>query len=104
MKLKIEDIRKDGGTQPRGELSMEVVNDYAAAMARGEIFPAVDVMHDGAVYWLVDGFHRITAAKMAGLTEIEADVSQGTREEAVWRSFSVNARHGLRRTTADKER
>ena len=38
------------------------------------------------------------------LTEIAADVHQGTREDAQWYSFSANKANGLRRTNEDKQR
>lgn len=57
-----------------------------------------------AAYWLADGFHRTAAAKSAGLAEIDADVRQGTRRDAILFSVGANAAHGLRRTNADKRR
>ena len=44
------------------------------------------------------------AALKAGLTEIAAIVKQGTRRDAVLHSVGANAKHGLRRTNADKRR
>lgn len=103
-KLKLEMIRLDGGTQSRAMVSDETVNDYADAMREGAQFPPIVVFHDGANYWLADGFHRVAAAKKAELTEIPADVRQGDQRVAVLTSVSVNANHGLRRTQADKRR
>jgi protein gp37 len=100
----IQLIRTDGGTQPRAEISNEVVQDYAQDMLQGAKFPAVVVFYDGAAYWLADGFHRVAAAKVARLAEIDADVRQGSLEDAKWYSYSVNQSHGLRRTNADKQR
>jgi protein gp37 len=100
----IQLIRTDGGTQPRAEISNEVVQDYAQDMLQGAKFPAVVVFYDGADYWLADGFHRVAAAKVARLAEIDADVRQGSLEDAKWYSYSVNQSHGLRRTNADKRR
>lgn len=103
-KVKIEQIRLDGGTQSRAMVSDETVNDYAEAMKEGAQFPPVIVFYDGQSYWLADGFHRVAAAKKAELTEIAADVRQGAQRDAVLMSVSVNANHGLRRTQADKRR
>ena len=104
MMINIESIRLDGGTQPRAALDYGVVGEYAEAIQGGAKFPAVTVFYDGSDYWLADGFHRVTAALRAGLTEIEADVHQGSRRDAVLFSVGVNASHGLRRTPADKRR
>jgi hypothetical protein len=102
--LRISDIRIDGGTQSRVGLNKDVVLDYTQAMQAGTMFPPVTVYYDGDVYWLADGFHRIAAAKEAGLKEFPADVRQGTRREAVLYSVGANGRHGLRRTNEDKRR
>lgn len=102
--LEIARIRRDGGTQPRQGMNEDVVSDYVAALADGVQFPPIDVMFDGADYWLYDGFHRIESHLRSGRTEIAARVVPGTLEEAQWRSYAANQSHGLRRSTADKER
>lgn len=103
-KLSLEKIRLDGGTQSRAGTDMSTISEYAEAMKAGAQFPPVIVIYDGADYWLGDGFHRCAAAKQAELTDIAADVRQGTRRDAVLLSVSANANHGLRRTHADKRR
>lgn len=102
--LEIARIRRDGGTQPRQGMNEDVVGDYVAALADGVQFPPIDVMFDGKDYWLYDGFHRIESHLRSGRTEIAARVVPGTLEEAQWRSYAANQSHGLRRSTADKER
>ncbi len=44
------------------------------------------------------------ASESIGLSEIAAEVRQGTRRDAVLFSCSANATHGLRRSAADKRR
>ena len=103
--LRIDLIRIDGGTQPRAHLNPETVTEYANAMADdGCVFPPVTVFYDGADYWLADGFHRVAASKEAGFADIDADIRQGTRRDAVLFSVGANADHGLRRTNEDKRR
>jgi len=102
--LQIANLRTDGGTQPRAQLDGVTVSEYAEAMERGDEFPPVQVMHDGESYWLYDGFHRVKAAKEIGRETVSAEVSQGTREDAIWTSLAANKRHGLRRSRADKRR
>jgi len=46
----------------------------------------------------------VKAAEEAGLTDIAADVRQGTRRDAILHSVGANAAHGLRRTSEDKRR
>lgn len=102
--LQIDDLRTDGGMQPRAEIDYRTVREYREAMERGVEFPPVNVVFDGDEYWLYDGFHRVQAAQRAGRDEVEAEVEQGTREEAVWKSLAANKGHGLRRSQADKRR
>ena len=104
MMLWLEQIRTDGGTQPRAQMDRTVVAEYAADMGNGATFPPVVVFYDGSEYWLADGFHRVEAAKSLGLVEIAADVRQGTLEDAKWYSYSANKLHGLRRSNEDKRR
>ncbi len=111
-----EEIRLDaisllGGMQPRSDIDMAVVDEYAAAMEAGAEFPPATVFFDGKKYWLADGFHRWYAARKAKLDKfigreitILCDVRKGTLEEARWFSYSVNATHGLRRTNDDKRK
>lgn len=106
MLLKPEEMLVNGGTQPRAELTFDVMEDYAEQMRSGAKFPPITVFFDGKDYWLADGFHRIGAHLRAFNedTPIEAEVIQGTQSDAQWYSFGVNKTHGLRRTNPDKER
>jgi transposase-like protein len=104
IEVPIASIRLDGGTQPRAALDFAAVDDYSDAMVAGAKFPAVILYHDGEHYWLADGFHRVKAAFQAGAENIEAEVRQGSLEDAQWHSFSANKTNGLRRTNDDKQR
>lgn len=104
MKLKLKDIRLDGGTQPRQFINQDVVNEYAEDMVETDNFPPMIVFNDGANYWLADGFHRYHANKKAGFVEVNADVRSGTLREAILFSVGANASHGLRRTNDDKRK
>lgn len=100
--LKIADIRTDGGTQMRTQLDLATIAEYADAMGRGDIFPPVVVFYDGMEYWLAEGFHRLEATWNNEREYIVADVREGTREDAVIWACAANAKHGLRRSNADK--
>jgi DNA modification methylase len=97
-------LRRDGGTQPRAALDETIIQEYADALRAGDTFPAVVAFHDGAAYWLADGFHRVNAALRAGVTLLQVDVRQGSQRDAILYSAGVNATHGLRRTNEDKRR
>lgn len=95
-------IRRDGGTQIRAQISMDVAREYAEAMGLGAIFPPIDVRYDGQDYWVTDGFHRLMGADLSGAVAIEALVRAGTRRDAILDAVGANAAHGYRRTNADK--
>jgi modification methylase len=99
--LALNQIRMDGGTQSRAQLDWVAIDEYAASMKEGEQFPPVTVYYDGTEYWLADGFHRMRAAQKAGLTEIAAEVRQGTQRDAILCSVGANAENGVRRTHRD---
>lgn len=100
--LAIDLIRTDGGTQMRAELTQEVYIDYRDKWLAGVVFDPVDVFHDGATYWLADGFHRFYGAREAKRASLPCTVHQGTQREAILFACGANARHGLRRLPADK--
>lgn len=102
--LPLDRIRTDGGTQPRLGIDYDVAYGYGDLMAEGVKFPPVTVFYDGENYWLADGFHRYHAAFAQEMTEIAADVIQGTIEDAQWFSFGANKAHGLMRSNDDKQR
>lgn len=104
MDLGLDRIRTDGGTQPRTAIDEDVVADYADLYGRGVDLPPVTVFHDGADYWLADGFHRYWARRKAESPVIVAKIIRGTQRDAVLHSVGANATHGLRRTNADKRK
>ncbi len=101
--ISLSDIR-DGGAQMRVEMKPDTVREYADEMAAGTVFPPVVVYHDGADYWLGDGFHRVEAARKIERETIEAEVIEGDERQAILHGVGANASHGLRRTQADKRR
>ena len=104
VRLAVDRIRTDGATQPRAAIHEPTVAEYAEAIEAGVVLPPVTVFGDGTTYWLADGFHRLAATKRIGCLDIEADLRQGTRRDAMLHSFGANATHGLRRTNDDKRR
>ena len=98
-------IRTDLGTQVRIALDKEAVDDYASAMRRGDDFPAILVFYDkeNDRYILVDGFHRLSAHKMARPGEpIRVRRRFGNLESALWAAIGANKRNSVRRTNEDK--
>jgi hypothetical protein len=102
--LRLDQIRTDGGTQPRVAIDEGVVGEYAELYANGVDLPPVVVFYDGATYWLADGFHRYWANRQIDCNQIFAEVRHGTKREAILYSVGANAQHGLRRTNPDKRK
>lgn len=100
--IAVDSIRSDGGTQARIQLDWIAIDEYSKAMQEGAQFPPIVVFHDGKDYWLADGFHRLDAAKRAGIEKIACDVRMGTVRDAILHAVGANADHGVRRTNADK--
>jgi ParB-like chromosome segregation protein Spo0J len=83
------------------EAYTETFTQYREAEERGEKpdypFPPVWVRkRDDETYTLITGFHRDTAARRAGLTEIQVKVFTGTEDEALWLAMRDNRTNGLR--------
>lgn len=102
--LAVDSLVTDGGTQVRSEISDETVAQYAEALGREERFPPVVVFRHKGADVLADGFHRVRAYREAGRTEIEADVYQGGRHDALWFALGANRTHGQRLSGDDKRR
>jgi hypothetical protein len=99
--LELSLIEADEDLQPRVTTDHNVSHEYGLAMARGDVFPPIDVFWDGETYWLADGFHRYYAAEALGLAEIECIVHEGSRDDALWFTCSANAKNGLHRNEGD---
>jgi transposase-like protein len=102
--VEVDDIRTDGGTQVREGLNEEWVAELSELYAdTGHDIEPIVVMFDGSAFWLVDGFHRLAAAKRAGLTGLAARVREGTLDQATLLACRMN-RGGMRWTSGDKKR
>lgn len=104
MKLKhlnIDEIRIDGGTQPRAGIDTAYIADLAERL---DGLPPIDVFFDGKDHWAADGFHRYHAHRKAEKKTIPCNIHKGTQRDAILFSVGANNAHGLRRTNADKRR
>ena len=100
--IPIDSLICDAGTHVRAATDDDVIEDYAERLAEGVEFPPVVVFRHGSDDYLADGFHRVSASRRAGRTEIEAEVHDGTREDALWFALGANRAHGQRLTRKDK--
>jgi hypothetical protein len=102
MRVRLDQIAFDAGTQIRAAIDQQVVSDYADAMTSGATFPPIVLFHDGNQHYLADGFHRFMAAQRNQFRDIDADVRPGTKEDALWFALGANKTNGKRLTEADK--
>ena len=103
MDIKVEDIVVDPKLVDRTDgLDFVTVQTYADDMESGAVFPAVEIVSDGQSSWLVDGQHRLAAAKQLGHETITANVTEGDYRDALLKSCATNAEHGKPRTNEDK--
>ncbi len=104
----LDRVRLDAGTQSRlGGHDPGTVRRYAEAMQAGlwefERSPLPLLFFDGEYYYPGDGHHRLQAALLCGLTEIQCDVQSGSRREAQFYSNTeANKYHGKQLSRQDK--
>lgn len=99
--LDISSITMHPDCQCRAKLASATIKEYAKLVNSGLEFPPIRVWHDASNYWLSDGFHRVSAYKLAGKVTISAEVFRGTLTDAIWDACRANSTHGMRRSTAD---
>ena len=102
--LALDKLVTDARTQVRAEISEYIVGEYVDALGEGARFPPVVVFRGKGADVLADGFHRLRAYQQAGRSEIEADVYQGDRDDALWFALGANRAHGQRLSGEDKRR
>lgn len=101
-RVNLTEIDIYAGTQTRVETNDEAIASYAESMKLGAQFPPIVLYFDGSKYFLADGFHRFLAAKRNEERDIEAEVHEGSRTDALLAALGANATNGLYRTNADK--
>ena len=96
MNIPIAKLTLDAGTQQR-DLDREVIDRYVELIKDDVPFPPISLTCNGSSFWPTDGFHRIAAHIELERTTIEATVTPGSLQDAIWRSFAANKDHGLPR-------
>jgi hypothetical protein len=105
-KVEIESLRLEECCQAREKLDDEALVVYAEAYSEEDHgLPPIEVVDVDGDLVVVDGFHRVAAARMAGRKFITVDVvTSGNLEFASWEALSKNHDHGVRRTRDDKKK
>lgn len=101
----ITDLILDDALQPRCEIDLSLIEDYAMLLMEGTELPPLTVFRDGAQrLWLADGYHRLRAHRALDRTEVPCDVQSGERIDAIQYSVVANAQHGKPRSRGDLAR
>lgn len=102
----ISELVLDDRCQPRERLSTDVVSAYAehyAARSDLDPLPPPSVAIVDGAPWVIDGWHRVAAARIAGVIRLEVEIADpnADADHAVWLSTAANRAHGLRRSSGD---
>lgn len=95
IQIDVKKIKKRDDLCLREKLREDTIQRYQLNYQRGITMEPVQVYKVNDELLLVDGFHRLQAAKKAGLTVINAKVSAGTLKDALVAAAKANCDHGL---------
>jgi SAM-dependent methyltransferase len=103
MKIPIANIIVDPQVQLKARrLDNDTVSAYVEALSNGSQFPPVTIFQNSTGLWLADGFHRVSAYRFLGLTEIEAEIEHGDKQDAMVHAATSNVAHGRPMSQAQK--
>ncbi len=103
--VRLASITRNERTQQREKIDWIYVQELKEVYEVNEdIEPILLFQDDDGVLWLADGNHRVEAAYKAGNDTILAYIESGGVRDAILYSCGANAKHGLKRTNADKLR
>ena len=104
--VSIATVEADQRVQQRVALDLEKVAEYAALYREGLDLGPLVAFGDGHSLILADGFHRLEAANLAGLSSLSRSTPASSAEvgrQAVFYATSCNL-HGAPLTNADKRK
>ncbi len=92
----VADIATQPEWQVRAKLHPGTVEAYAKAFRADEWqLPPLALARIGGVLFVVDGWHRLEAAKRAGLARVDGQIVTEDPQEALWLAAEANTKHGL---------
>ncbi len=101
----LSSIRQDRDLQPRQvPLVPKVVRKYADAMKDGAIFPPIQLARIKRSLFILDGHHRVAAARQIGRTSLAAIVTSMSQGEAKLYALGTNTDHGEKLKLVDRRR
>jgi uncharacterized ParB-like nuclease family protein len=107
--LDLKSITEDHDCQARVHTRPEYAREFSEAMLNGATFPPITVFYDGKHYYIVDGFHRLSAHKQASRVEpafrqIRAEIHEGSKRDAILHAAGTNKEWSIKRTPEDIKR
>jgi hypothetical protein len=102
--VKLALLVMDMAYQARAEMDEGTIQEYAELCAEPGFHydtPLVVYKIEGKLN-VVEGFHRVAGALRANVTELLAEIREGTKLDAM--RCAIGANVGLRRSNADKKR
>jgi ParB-like chromosome segregation protein Spo0J len=99
MNVTIAEITLADDINIRSELRQDAVERYTEIL---DEMPPVQIWKPNGKMLLVDGWHRIAAARRLGRTEIAAEVHEGDRTEAMVAAIVANTKHGVPLSMAER--
>lgn len=98
MKVKVDEVKFIKELYPRFQLDNETINQYRQAVDK---LPPILITKDKR---LIDGYHRLTAYKLEGREEIEAEVFDSDDEKEIWlAAIRANTTHGRQLSMTEKK-
>lgn len=94
-RVNLDDLITDRLYHFRTKLDKATVTRYADLMRNGGELPPIIVMVVEGAPTLVDGWHRVAAAKEIGETEVVAEITEGAEDDLTWTAAQANLAHGL---------
>ncbi|RIX99524.1 hypothetical protein D3218_13695 [Aureimonas flava] len=93
--VRVADLVMDESYQVRAQLDDGAVSRYADAMRSGQEFPPISIARVGGAVVIVDGFHRVTAARKIRRETITAVLVERDEAELQWLAAEANLKHGV---------
>lgn len=94
-RVQLDDLLMDRVYQVRAKLDKPTVARYADLLRNGGDLPPITVMVVDGAPTLVDGWHRVAAAREIGESEVVAEITEGTEDDLTWSAAQANLAHGL---------
>lgn len=91
----IRGLVRDPTFQVRDRVDGGTVAKYANVLANGGTMPPIRAALVNSALVVVDGWHRLAAHEMRGITHVEVEVVRATASEAQWMAAAANFTHGL---------